>query len=62
VGALEPEFLEPQRWCIIAVILSAAGFAVSLVLARIQALAFAGAGPSFCSLGETVDYDRVVRA
>ncbi|HEX7623038.1 MAG TPA: vitamin K epoxide reductase family protein [Anaeromyxobacteraceae bacterium] len=48
-----------QTWCIVAVILSAAGLAVSLVLARIHALAFAGAGPSFCSLGETVNCDRV---
>ncbi|GEJ57747.1 vitamin K epoxide reductase/DsbA family protein [Anaeromyxobacter diazotrophicus] len=39
--------------------LAAAGLALALLLARVHAQAVAGAAPSFCSLGETVNCDRV---
>ncbi|HVI74600.1 MAG TPA: vitamin K epoxide reductase family protein, partial [Anaeromyxobacteraceae bacterium] len=49
----------PDARAIVFAALALAGLALSLVLARIHALASAGAGPSFCSLGETVNCDRV---
>lgn len=47
----------PTRFA--SVFLCVAGLALALELARVHANAAAGGGPSFCSLGETVNCDRV---
>jgi protein-disulfide isomerase len=49
----------PDAREVVFALLALAGLGLSLVLARIHAQASAGAGPSFCSLGEAVNCDRV---